>query len=309
MTKNKIIIDCDPGCDDAIALIAFLTSPLFDVVGITSIGGNVDPVKTQNNALGIAALVGRTDVPVFSGAHKPLQKKAVLADDIHGESGVAGLVLPMDVAAPPRKDMDAADFIISETKKQPGDITLVVIGPMTNIAIALQRDATLPSRVKEIITMGGAFGDPGGNMSPYAEFNIFCDPHAAALVYDAFDKITVYPLDATHKALQGQKLRDQIATISPRGANVANMLYEYGRTYPGMVDKQSPLHDFHTFAGLVDPSLHSYAYGRVSVVVDGTEEGRTVLALNDVGPMRVALGLDIERFFKILMSAMEKGLA
>lgn len=309
MTTTKVIIDCDPGCDDAIALIAFLTSPKFEVVGITSIGGNVDPVKTQNNALGIAALVGRTDVPVFSGADKPLKKKAVLADDIHGESGVAGLVLPMDAAAHPRKDMDAADFIITETKNQPNEITLVVIGPMTNIAIALQRDPTLPSRVKEIITMGGAFGDPGGNMSPYAEFNIFCDPHAAALVYDAFDAITVYPLDATHKALQGQELRNQITALGPRGANVANMLFEYGRTYPGMDDKQSPLHDFHTFAGLVDPTLHTYAYGRVSVVVDGVEEGRTVLTPNDAGPMRVALNLDIKRFFAVLMAAMEKGLA
>lgn len=309
MEKAKVIIDCDPGCDDTIALIAFLTSPEFEVLGITSIGGNVDPAKTQANALGIAALVGRTDVPVFSGADKPLQKKAVLADDIHGESGVAGLVLPMERAAPARKDMDGADFIISETKKHPGEITLVVIGPMTNIAIALQRDASLPERVKEIVTMGGAFGDPGGNITPHAEFNIFCDPHAAALVYDAFDHITVFPLDATHKALQGQGLRDEITAIGPRGENVANMLYEYGRTYPGMNDKQSPLHDFHTFAGLIAPDLHTYKQGRVHIVTEGAEEGRTILTPDDAGPMRVAVGLDVERFFAVLKSALQKGLA
>lgn len=309
MAKTKIIIDCDPGCDDTIALIAFLTSPLFDVVGITSIGGNVDPAKTQANALGVAAMVGRKDVPVYSGADKPLKKKPVLADDVHGESGVAGLVLPADRAAA-RTDKDAADFILSETRKHPGDITLVVIGPMTNIAIALQRDPSLPQRVKRLVTMGGAYGDPGGNMSPSAEFNIFCDPHAAAHVYDAgFSSILVYPLDATHKAWQGQSFRDWMAAHGAKGENVAAMLHEYAVTYPGITDKRSPLHDFHTFAGLVAPDLHIYKQGRVHVVTEGAEEGRTILTPDESGPVRVAVNLDERRFFDVLKSALKDFLA
>lgn len=302
MEKTKVIIDCDPGCDDTVALIAFLTSPHFDVVGITSIGGNVDPAKTQANALGIAALVGRTDVPVYSGADKPLQKKAVLADNVHGESGVDGLTLP-ETRADASTDMDAADFIINATRGA-SDITLVVIGPMTNIAIALQRDPALPFRVKEIMTMGGAYGDPGGNMSPYAEFNIFCDPHAAALVYNAFPRITAFPLDVTHKVLQGQDFRDWVSSHGTSGENLANMLSQYARTYPGRNDAQSPLHDFHTFAGLISPDLYSMETGLISVTVDGEREGQTILKKDPSGTHKVALGVDPERFFEVLKTAL-----
>lgn len=301
MEKTKVIIDCDPGCDDAVALVAFLTSPQFDVVGITSIGGNVDPAKTQANALGIAALVGRMDVTVYSGADKPLSKKAVLADNVHGESGVDGLTLPTERAAA-QTDMDAADFIIKATKDD-NDITLVVIGPMTNIAIALQRDADLPNRVKEIVTMGGAFGDPAGNISPFAEFNIFCDPHAAALVYDAFPRITVFPLDVTHKALQDAHFRSWVADHGANGANLANMMRQYAVTYPGVTDERSPLHDFHTFAGLVDSALHTYKTGRVSVTVEGEREGQMIL-IEGAGGHKVALGLDLDRFWVVLRAAL-----
>ena len=245
--------------------------------------------------------MGRRDVPVYSGADKPLKKKAVLADNVHGESGVDGLTLPSDRAAA-KTDMDAADFIIKATR-QHKDITLVVIGPMTNIAIALQRDADLPNHVKEIVTMGGAFGDPGGNMSPFAEFNIFCDPHAAALVYDAFPRITVFPLDVTHKALQDAAFRKWVAGHGANGENLANMMRQYAVTYPGVTDERSPLHDFHTFAGLVDPDLHTYKTGRVSVVIEGGQEGQTVLA-EGAGGHKVALSLDSERFFNVLKAAL-----
>lgn len=296
--RQKIIIDTDPGCDDTIALVAALTSPKFDVLGISSIGGNVDPVQTQRNALGICALVDRKDVQVYAGCDRPLVKRAVLADHVHGETGVQGLVLPE--LTMPSATMDAADFIITETKKH-DDITLIVIGPMTNIATARQRDNTLPARVKEIVTMGGAYGDPAGNITPYAEFNIFCDPHAAKIVYDNFPRIRALPLDVTHKTLQDSGFRDWLRGKGASGVNLATMLDGYAATYPGQEGKGvSPLHDFHTIAALNDPSLYIWQSGRIEIVEMGEREGRTVLAPQPDGPHKVAVSVDQARFFALL---------
>lgn len=292
---TKIIIDTDPGCDDTIALVTALTSPDLDVVGITSIGGNVDPVRTQHNALGICALVGRTDVPVVAGCDRPLVKRAVLADAVHGQTGVQGLVLP-DVAIPPATQ-DAADFILEQTRKHT-DITLVVIGPMTNIATAYLRDSTLPDRVKEIVTMGGGYGDPSGNITPHAEFNIFCDPHAAKIVYDHFPCIRVLPVDVTHRTLQDGAFREWLAGRGAIGANLAVMLEGYAATYPGLEGQGlSPVHDFHTIAALLEPSLYRFSAGRVEVTESGEREGRTDLISRENGGHLVALEVDGTGFF------------
>ena len=295
---TKIIIDTDPGCDDTIALIAALTSPDLDVLGITSIGGNVDPVQTQRNALGICALAGSRDVPVYAGCDKPLVKRAVLADHVHGETGVQGLVLP-DVEIRPQ-EMDAAGFILSLTEKH-SDVTLVVIGPMTNIALAYLRDNTLPARLKEIVTMGGAYGDPAGNITPHAEFNIFCDPHAAKIVYDNFPRIRALPLDVTHKTMQDAAFREWLKSHGDKGVNLANMLEAYAATYPGIEGQGlSPLHDFHTIAALADPSLYGFERGRVEVVESGGREGQTSLAADGASGVQVARSLDKEQFFAVL---------
>ena len=295
----KVIIDTDPGCDDAIALVTALSSPLFDVIGITSIGGNVDPVQTQRNALGICALVGRSEVPVIAGCDKPLVKRAVLADHVHGETGVQGLVLP-EIQIPP-ETVDAADFILEQTQKH-NDITLVVIGPMTNIAMAYRRDKKLPGRVKEIVTMGGAYGDPAGNITPHAEFNIFCDPHAAKIVYDNFPRIRALPLDVTHKTLQDADFRKWLRGQGERGTNLAVMLESYAATYPGMTLKDvSPLHDFHTIAALVDPSLYSWQKGKTEVMEAGEREGQTIIAGHS-DACAVAVSVDEDKFFALLRS-------
>ncbi len=294
----KIIIDTDPGCDDTIALVAALTSPLFEVVGITSIGGNVDPVQTQRNALGICTMVGRADVPVIAGCDKPLVKRAVLADDVHGETGVQGLILP-DVKIS-SATIDAADFILEQTRQHP-DITLVVIGPMTNIAMAYMRDNTLPKRVREIVTMGGAYGYPAGNITPYAEFNIFCDPHAAKIVYDHFPRIRALPLDVTHKTMQDAAFRAWLHDLGLAGANLATMLDGYAATYPGLEGQGiSPLHDFHTIAALAEPTLYGWQNGRVAVAEAGEREGQTVLAGEPNGGTQVAVSVEKERFFALL---------
>lgn len=300
---TKLIIDTDPGCDDTIALIAALTSPDLEVLGITSIGGNVDPVQTQLNALGICALAGRRDVPVYAGCDKPLVKRAVLADHVHGETGVQGLVLP-DVEIRPQ-DMDASDFILSQTEKH-SDVTLVVIGPMTNIALAYLRDNSLPARVKEIVTMGGAYGDPAGNITPYAEFNIFCDPHAAKIVYDNFPCIRALPLDVTHKTMQDATFREWLKSHGDKGVNLANMLEAYAATYPGVEGQGlSPLHDFHTIAALVDLSLYGFERGCVKVHESGEREGQTSLAADPTCGVQVAVSVEKERFFALLRTMLE----
>lgn len=309
---TNIIIDCDPGCDDAIALIAALHHPELNVLGITSIGGNVDPVKTQKNALGICALVNRTDVPVYAGCDRPLVKRAVLADDVHGETGVQGLVLPFDRASSAHTDMDAADFILATTASNK-DVTLIVIGPMTNIATAFLRDNSLPARVKQIVTMGAAFGNPGGNINDgKAEFNIFCDPHAAKIVYDNFSNITVMPLDVTHRTLQDAAFRGSLMGIGTQGANVANMLAAYAETYPAddmAARKVSPLHDFHTVAFMVAPTMYRLQAGRVDVTTEGPNEGQTILREGAAtSPHRVALGVDSAQFFNVLHASMARAI-
>ncbi len=309
---TKIIIDCDPGCDDTIALIAALTSDKFDVLGITSIGGNVDPVITQKNVLGICALLDRTDIPTYAGCDKPLVKQILAkADDVHGKTGVKGLKLPFERAGKARTDMDAADFILKTALENKADpVTLVVIGPMTNIALAYQRNPEITKHVKEIVTMGGAFGQPGGNITPYAEFNIFCDPHAAKIVYDNFTNIRTLPLDVTHQTLQDPAFRDWVSQQGTQGENVANMLKGYAETYPGM-DKPgvSPLHDFHTIAALCDESLYAWKRGKVAVEVDGEREGQTILLEDPRGSTQITTGIDKDRFFDLLKETLVVGLS
>lgn len=311
MDKIKIVIDTDPGCDDAIALMAALKHPRFDVLGITSIGGNVNPALTQANALGLCALMGRSDVPVYKGCDRPLVKPGVVqAEHVHGATGIMGLTLPS--VAPTATDMDAADFILAATAAHPGAVTLVVIGPMTNVALAVQRDPSLPGRVREIVTMGGAFGDPGGNITPHAEFNIFCDPHAARIVYAAFPAIRVLPLDVTHKALQDAAFRDWVREAGRLGPDVAAMLADYAATYPGPPDwppASCPPHDFHTIAALLRPEIYRPERGFVTIAVDGEHEGQTVLVPDAAGPDEVMTGIDVNGYFDCLKDCLRLALA
>lgn len=305
--KTKVIIDCDPGCDDAVALFAALSSDLIDVIGITSIGGNVDPVRTQKNALGICALMGRKDVPVYAGCTKPLEKVvSAIADHVHGETGVHGLALPYGQAADGCSDMDATDFILKATQDHVSDpLTLIVIGPMTNVAQAYLRDPSVVDRVKGIVTMGGAYGNPGGNMSPYAEFNIFSDPLAAQIVYKQFRNIVALPLDVTHRYLQDTSFRDWLRGQGGHGDNFANMLDAYAADYPGLSGLGAcPIHDFHTIAAILRPDLYSFKTGFVHVETRGEREGQTVLTEDAAGTCKVMIGLNGQAFLDVLKSCL-----
>jgi len=255
--QKKIIIDTDPGHDDAIAILLALASPELDVIGITCVAGNAPLHLTEVNALRICELAGRKDMKVFSGCDRPMVRKLVTAEEVHGETGLDG----PDWQDPNMElqPQHAVDWLV-ETLLDAEDrsITICPVGPLTNIGMALVREPAIASKIQSIITMGGGYF-VGGNVTPAAEFNIFVDPHAADVVYRSGIPIVAMPLDVTHKALM---TKEWINTLSELGTEVgiksAQMLTFYNRfdlARYGM--SGSPVHDPATIAYLIEPDLYT----------------------------------------------------
>jgi purine nucleosidase len=265
---RPIIIDTDPGQDDAVAILVALAAPELDVVGITTVAGNVPQPLVTTNALKLCELVGRTDVTVYAGAGRPLERDLYTAEYVHGPTGIDGAELPPPVTNAASKD--AVEFII-ETCLNAGDegMTLCPVGPLTNIASAIAREPTIVPKIREIALMGGGFF-AGGNTTPVAEFNIYVDPHAAAIVFNAGAPITMFPLDVTHKALVlGEDLHRIRAIGTPVAEAVAGMLDFYERhdvEKYGMAG--GPLHDPCVVAYLIDSALFSGKPCRVDIETD-----------------------------------------
>ncbi|HZU01217.1 MAG TPA: nucleoside hydrolase, partial [Ktedonobacteraceae bacterium] len=195
--KHKIILDCDPGHDDAIAILLAARHPAIDLLAITTVAGNQSVEKTTHNALKVCSLANIRDVPVAKGMDRPLVRPARHAADIHGESGMDGPNIPEpDIELAPQHGVD---LLIELLMNSDGDITLVPTGPLTNIATAIRREPAIVPKIKAISLMGGAIGL--GNVTPAAEFNIWCDPEAAAIVFGCGRPITMSPLEVTHQAL------------------------------------------------------------------------------------------------------------
>jgi len=211
MDKKLLFLDCDPGVDDAVAILLALADPQAEVVGIGAVGGNVPLARTLRNALDIAAFAGRADIPVFPGAEKPMMCELITAEDFHGVDGLGGVKLPESPAAP-QGEM-AWDALHRLAKAHPGQVTAVVTGPCTNLAIALTKWSDLPGLLKEVVLMGGA--SAFGNTTPAAEFNFLADPEAAEAVFQAGAKVTVCPLDVTHKCYL---TTEEIAAIDALGS-------------------------------------------------------------------------------------------
>lgn len=256
MAPRKIIIDCDPGQDDAVALFLALSSPdEFDVLGITTVAGNVPLDLTQRNARMMCDLAGRKDMPVYAGCDKPMVLDAITAEYIHGNTGIDGV----DVFEPetPLQDKHAVDFIVEALRAaEKGTVTLVPTGPMTNIATAIQRDPSILDAVERVVSMGGAMRE-GGNRSPSAEFNILVDPHAAEIVYQCGKPVTAMGLDVTHQVLS---TRERVARIrdvgNPVAAATADMLSFFHRYDTKKYGSEgAPLHDPCTVAWLLQPEL------------------------------------------------------
>ena len=277
MTR-PIIIDTDPGQDDAVAILLALGSPELDVVGITTVAGNVPQPLVTTNALKLCELVGRTDVPVFIGAHRPLVRELYTAEYVHGPTGIDGTDLPNPVTTPQPKH--AVDFIIDTCLAAGSDgVTICPIGPLTNIASAIAREPMIIANIREIALMGGGFFE-GGNTTPVAEFNIYVDPDAATLVFNSGIPITMFPLDVTHKALVLPEDLERLRSIdTPVGEAVAGMLGFYERHD---IDKYgiagAPLHDPCVIAYLIDPELFSGKRCRVDVETESElTVGQTVV--------------------------------
>ena len=256
MEKRKLIIDCDPGQDDAVMLLLALACPdVFDVLGITTVAGNVPLDLTQRNARIMCELAGRTDVPVFAGCDKPMRHELITAENVHGKTGIDGV----DIYEPalPLQDQHAVEFII-ETLLGADDnsITLVPTGPLTNIGQAISQQPGILSKVRDIVLMGGAMRE-AGNTTPSAEFNILEDPDAAQIVMHCGRPLTIVPLDVTHQALVSHKRIEQIRALnSPVGTAVVGMMEFFNRFDSEKYGSDgAPLHDPCTIAYLLKPEL------------------------------------------------------
>ncbi len=261
---RKVIIDCDPGQDDAVALFLAMASPgELDILGVTTVAGNVPLALTQRNARMMCDIAGRRDIRVFAGCERPLRREPITAEYIHGATGIDGV----DVFEPdtPLEEQHAVDFIV-DTLRNEGTVTLIPTGPMTNLAAAIEREPSILDNIEQIVSMGGAMRE-GGNRSPSAEFNVLADPHAAEIVYGCGRPVTAMGLDVTHQVLS---TRERVARIRALGNDVAmatagmlGFFHRYDTKKYG--SEGSPLHDPCTVAWLLEPGLFELRRCNVSV--------------------------------------------
>ena len=306
MTPRKIIIDTDPGQDDAVAILVALASPEeLDVLGITCVAGNVPLDLTSRNARIVCELAGKRDVKVFAGCDRPLGRELVTAEHVHGKTGLDGPDLPEPTM--PMAEGHAVDFIIDTLRDNaPGTVTLCPLGPLTNIATALQKAPDIADRIAKIVLMGGGYFE-GGNITPTAEFNSYVDPQAADIVFKSGAPIVVMPLDVTHKALVTKARNDAFRALgTPVGIAVAEMTDFFER-----FDKEkygsdgAPLHDPCVTAYLINPDLFKGRHINVEIETESElTMGMTVAdwwGVTDRAPNATFMGdLDSDGFFALL---------
>ncbi len=266
----KVIIDTDPGQDDAVALLLALASEKLEILGITAVAGNVPLELTEKNVRIICELAGKLDVRVFAGAKSPMKKTLVTAENVHGKTGLDGPDLPEPVMS--LQPQHAVDFIVETVLNEPaGDVTLCTLGPLTNIGLALQQAPQIADRIQQIVMMGGGFFE-GGNITPAAEFNIFVDPDAASDVFQSGIPIVMMPLDVTHKLLTTKKRLKRIKKLkTPVAKAVVEMLEFFERYDEGKYGTDGgPLHDPTVIAWLLQPELFSGRYCNVEIEKDSS---------------------------------------
>ena len=302
---QSLIIDTDPGQDDAVAILLALASPEINLLGITTVAGNVPLALTQENARKICDLAGRTDMQVFAGLDRPLVRPLVTAEHVHGRTGLDGPVLPDPET--PLQEQHAVDYIIDTLRREPaGSVTLAPIGPLSNIAMAMQRAPDTIPRIRQIILMGGAYFEVG-NITPAAEFNIYVDPHAAQIVFASGVPITMMPLDVTHKALTRTDRVAALRAIGNRtGVAVAEMLEFFERFDEAKYGSDGgPLHDPCTVAWMIAPDIFNGRPCNVEIeTASPLTMGMTVVDWWQVSSRphnALVIGdLDADRFFSLI---------
>ena len=270
MAPRKIIIDTDPGQDDAVAILLALASPEeIEVLGIVAVAGNVPLPLTARNARIVCELAGRPDVPVFAGCDRPMARDLVTAEYVHGKTGLDGPVLPEPAMA--LQAQHGVDFIVETLRREPaGSVTLCPLGPLTNIATAFERAPDIVGRVREVVLMGGAYFEVG-NVTPAAEFNIYVDPEAARIVFRSGVPLTVMPLDVTHKALTTAPHIEGFRRMGTRVGDAVAAWTDFFERF----DKEkygsagAPLHDPCVIAWLLRPGLFSGRHVNVEIETEG----------------------------------------
>jgi pyrimidine-specific ribonucleoside hydrolase len=295
-----IIIDCDPGHDDAIAILLALASPEVEVRGITTVAGNQTLDKTTRNALKILELVGRSDIPVAAGADRPLTRTLRTAAHVHGESGLDGPDLPEPTMRP--VDVHAVDLLAELI--EPG-VVLVPTGPLTNVALLLRRHPDVLDRLERIVWMGGAIAE--GNVTPAAEFNAFVDPEAAAEVFGSGIDVTMIGLDVTHQALFTPEHADRLRDTGGAGRAVAELADFFLRFHRQLYRFDgAPIHDAVAVAHVIDPTLVQTVRCNVEIETKSRFcDGRTVvdrwLVLDAPRNADVGIGIGGDRFLDLLV--------
>jgi len=323
---HRVIIDTDPGVDDALAILLALRSPELKVEAITPVAGNVPLDFTLPNALKLVEIAGRTDVPVAGGARHPLVRQLITASHVHGNNGLAGVEFPEPKIKPVAEK--APEMIRKIVNANPGEISIVAVGPLTNVALALRDDPDLAGKLRSIVIMGGSLS--GGNVTPAAEFNLYVDPEAARVVFDAGVPLTMVGLDVTRKVLfTDERLKALEVAKNPSGIAAAKImaatLEHLNRGPHPMIEA---MHDPLTVANLIDPGIltlkdyyvevetegeftagetigwaYAPARGSAPMALAGKHDGSTVLATDETfkANAKVAVEVDADRFFRLLL--------
>ncbi|WP_159946166.1 nucleoside hydrolase [Rhizobium sp. 18065] len=304
---RKIIIDTDPGQDDAAALMLAFASPAeLEVIGVTTVAGNVPLNWTSRNARIVCELCGRPDISVFAGADRPMQRQLVTAEHVHGKTGLDGADLPEPTM--PLQEQHAVDFIIETLRREePGTVTLCTLGALTNVGLALQKAPDIAPRIRELVMMGGGFFE-GGNITPAAEFNIYVDPHAAAAVLAAGIPVVMMPLDVTHQLLTR---KTRVARIADIGTPVAKAMVGWLEFFERFDEEKygsdgGPLHDPTVIAYLLKPELFTGRHCNVEIEVESElTMGMTVVDWWRVSGRtpnaQVMRNVDADGFFDLLV--------
>ncbi len=305
--KTALIIDCDPGVDDAIALFLSFCTDL-PILGITTVAGNVPLDLTFSNARKLCALARRSHIPVFAGCPRPLMRPLATAEEVHGTTGLQGAILPESSVAKPTQH--AVSFLIEQLLNASEPITIAALGPLTNLAIALIQCPQIAEQIEQLVIMGGTMGQ--GNITPSAEFNIYVDPHAAHVVLSAGIPTTLITLDTTHQVLTTPERLEAIRALgNPISTAAAGMLSFYGQSdlarygLPG-----APLHDPCVIAYLLAPQL--FTTRKVNIAVETTGEhclGRTVVdgyGDSKGSSVQVVETVDAEGFYDLLIASLAR---
>jgi purine nucleosidase len=295
---TKIILDCDPGVDDALAIAYAVGSAELDLLGITTVAGNVGLDRTTANALRVSEFVGAGPVPVTAGSPRPLSRPAITATHVHGDDGLRGARLPPPVATP--RPGHSRDFIIDTVMAAPGEVTLVATGPLTNIALALEQEPSLVTNVRDFVIMGGS--SARGNVTPAAEFNIAADPEAAAQVFSAGWTVTMVGLDVTKQAVAYEAV---LARIGRLGRLADDLVLPCLRSDPMAGD--DAVHDVCAVAYVSRPALLGLRPARVEVETEGQwTSGMTVTDFRAAQADRnalVAMTIDLPAFWDAVLAA------